>query len=247
MAAGPLTLQTIMTEKHKGKELPPITPTEAVAEAMVWAYAQNFKKTRRTGRIFLDTFDQVRRPVHEKVQSLTSALTRELCETNSVYVLCFLFQKYPHLFNRYFLLESRIDEEVDLQFRNTDWYRHVCFLVQDVNSVFHAGSPANYDTWSGKYSLNRFFTSSSLAKILVQIQAYELGVWPSLEFIEHLLQQDNTGNSIAITKSQDNPDVHTIRIATIYRPLRNKQPYVNNEKHDVPILPTGQFLDPIYF
>ena len=128
-----------MTEKLVHKELPPVTPTEAIAEAMVWAYAQNFKKAfpvQESPRVD----ESMATPT---LNHLTADRTRGLCEWNSLLVIYYLQQHHAHLFKHLAILKSFKDPDHQ-PFKSPKWGFHIYFLALDKDSVYQAGSPANY-------------------------------------------------------------------------------------------------------
>lgn len=229
-------------ETRSSTENPAVSSREALADAMVWAYTQHFKKAIISGLpddlLSLPALKKTADPA-EHIKLLTQAITVEKCERNSAYVLFYLHQHHPHLFDRYALLES-IGGSGHPRFRNPAWLCHYCFLVRDLDGTHHAGSPANYNPSpkpGRKNSLTRIISSKHLDKVIKRISLFEGGSWPDQSMVENALlftPPTTVTNHAYLTHYQ------SITLPVIGR--QGGLDHYRHEPHHVPICPNGELI-----
>ncbi len=150
-----------------------MTPLEAVADAMMVAYAVYLQGD------FSEAIGIV------KLENILVETTKDRCRQNSVTVLAYLTERYPKLFDNMLIVESVAD--CACQLRN-DWSWHDYFLVQGEDGVWYAGSPANYELGGEKTRLTNLI-SGNLKKVMGEIKRIEGGAWPTICSVEEIVDK----------------------------------------------------------
>lgn len=144
-------------------------PIDIVADALMIGFY-------RAIRPKLDNIHPPRKGV-TKLYSMKLQLreaTKSECGTASVAAIYFMHEKYAGHFNRMMIVKGI----------GTKWDQHYYFLVRDIDGVWYAGSPANYDPTSNRNRLTAIISSNELTEVIEGIRSSEGGQWPSAQSIE---------------------------------------------------------------
>lgn len=164
----------------------------AVAESLLWAYSHDVSyqlgqelRSRHTGWGKSPTLEEI-----------TKKMTHRSCVDNSFKALYFLLSRQPELFDAYLLVTGTKNHRK--QFTHRPWGNHTYFLVHGTDGYYYAGSPANfvaensppiYNTYGEKVGesptperynpLDVLLKSPSLDEIMMQIESFDGGEWPT--------------------------------------------------------------------
>jgi len=169
-----------------------VQPVEAVADAMMVAVYKQIMS-------YMEGAEKYKwvKSNEEAMEYLLYVATKEYCRQASARVMVYLKEKYQELFMEMILIES-------MDFKGGSliggWGWHDYFLVKDVNKVWYAGSPANFDSF-GWYEgqLTNLIYSRNLNVVIDKIQGIEGGQWPSVKSI--MQQTEDADKRIRIYKS----------------------------------------------
>ncbi len=141
----------------------------AVADAMMFAQAEQLIYPLKT------------QPRNRDIRVITKKYTKERCNSACQTVLENIRDNHRDLFQAAIKLRA----ERDVKPLNAGWPFHCYFLVQDINSMWYAGSPANYIAKEpdDNQRLTRVISSTDLSEVLSIIETIEGGLWPTVEQI----------------------------------------------------------------
>lgn len=199
-----------MSEIHTGVTPPEFDNNnqvdEAVADAMLYGQATLLKQYRKL----------INEGEYLPPSELLEEATEGACMTSTALSLSYLHHKHKDLFDSLTLLRSRGGE-----FTNT-WLNHQVFLARSVDGTYYSGSPANYEksiepgNENERRKVNRLtqvHKSKDLHNLLAEIQQQDGGIWPSTDFVTHMLGQG---------KHKMPVDVYGNTYATIISARKNK-------------------------
>lgn len=126
-------------------------------------------------------------PEYLNDEQLLQTASFELCHIGSQSVVRHLVKKSRDLFNGIALVETN-KRYGDLA---GDWNFHTIFVARDRNMIWYVGSPANYHPNPEKDRLNRIFSSKYLCDVMSQLESQDLGVWPSVDYIEKTFNEND--------------------------------------------------------
>jgi hypothetical protein len=111
----------------------------------------------------------------------TEVMTANRCNKATFHTICDLFSSYPDLFDTMIVIRAENNSQKQLP---NGWKNHQYFLVQDVLGTWHAGSPANYEQELGRPNRLTQVFSGDLGSVLLGIERFEGGIWPTKDIIE---------------------------------------------------------------
>lgn len=157
-------------------------PVDAVADAMMVAVVKQIGMEitiyKRSGKLNGDFEDLLKKG------------TASGCRFGSAHVLIYLQEKYADLFKNMLMIETNAEHEFTLV---CPWSWHDYFLVQGIDDVWYAGSPANYGR-EGVERTTNLIRDKSLDVVLSSISGLEGGFWPSSgRIFEELEKEENRG------------------------------------------------------
>ena len=170
-----------------------IRPIDAVADAMMVAVVK---------QIGMDlTINNLSGKLETDFEEIIKKDTASGCRFGSAHVLIYLQEKYAGLFKNMLMIETYAEHEFTLV---CPWSWHDYFLVQGVDDVWYAGSPANYGR-EGVERTTNLIRDEKLCKVLWSISSIEGGFWPSSEQIFEEINKVENDTSVKIDR--DNREV----------------------------------------
>lgn len=168
----------------------PISPREAVADAMMVAQARFIHAAVDNNNSQMD-FDMA-----------MNKASRGTCATSSFAVLRHIFENYRGLFNVGVFLEGE---------QTYDFPYHTVFMMQGIDSRWYAGSPGNNTNRLNRFKL--LYESDNMEDIVDRLQEDEGGFWPPTQTIRESIEQG--ANAFCMPKG---PDWEYSRKFTIWPP-----------------------------
>ena len=169
-------------------------PVDAVADAMMVAVVKQIGMEiaiyKRSGRLDGD------------FEGLLEKGTASGCRFGSAHVLIYLREKYADLFKNMLMIETNAEHEFTLV---CPWSWHDYFLVQGVDDVWYAGSPANYGR-EGVERTTNLIRDKSLDVVLSSINSVEGGFWPSSSRIYEEIEKEENLTTVKVDKDSGEVD-----------------------------------------
>lgn len=156
--------------------------SEAVADAMTsiqYFYYHDFVEPE-------DVFKPIPADATERKKRLEE-ISLGMCRDSSVYVINYLFNKFPEEFTHFALLQGYSASDEPFKYNsNHQW--HTYFLVKDRNNIWHAGSPANFNPVQQNSHMTRHLESENLSEIIGSIRDLDGGIWIDPEIVEREIE-----------------------------------------------------------
>lgn len=178
----------------------PITPREAVADAMMAVQARYINNVvgRRGNNAPRD---------ETELQLFIDSESAYRCKPAAVDVVRILSKNNPRLFDQSTVIES---------WHTSDFPYHALFLVHGVNDVWYAGSASNNDTARGRRRFSTIYESKELDVVLDIIKRYEGGEWPSSEDVMESIKKEKSRHFVRKLYDRYKPISYRIPVHSHY-------------------------------